>query len=257
MSISTQLTYLARNVGNLTADTNAIFEALRAKGVNVPANAQLSDVADLIESINPPHQNEVEIGGIWYPYVKIGNQLWLAENLDYKFNYNGSTLPIGGTSFSYYSPHAWYYDNDETNYGIEGTYKCGLSYNWYAVKYLNDNRGTLLPEGWHVPSIEELNTLKSTLGSNPGTKLKVLNNSVTSNWPSNWNGTNDYEFNAIPSGEIRNGFSSIDRYAYYWSTTEFGSDNATRKYLDNSSIFDDVVNSKIYGSSLRLVKDAT
>lgn len=56
MPISTQLTQLARNVGALTADTNAIFEALRAKGVNVPANAQLSDVADMIESIvTPPH----------------------------------------------------------------------------------------------------------------------------------------------------------------------------------------------------------
>lgn len=53
MSLSTQLTQLARNVGALNADTNAIFEALRAKGVNVPANAQLSDVADMIETIVP------------------------------------------------------------------------------------------------------------------------------------------------------------------------------------------------------------
>jgi hypothetical protein len=42
---------MAQNVGALNADTNAIFEALRAKGVAVPANAQLSDVADMIESI--------------------------------------------------------------------------------------------------------------------------------------------------------------------------------------------------------------
>lgn len=51
MSLQSQLIRLARNVGALNADTNAIFEALRAKGVDVPANAQLSDVADLIDSI--------------------------------------------------------------------------------------------------------------------------------------------------------------------------------------------------------------
>lgn len=52
MSLQSQLTRLAHNVGALTADTNAIFEALRAKGVSVPANAQLSDVADLIGTID-------------------------------------------------------------------------------------------------------------------------------------------------------------------------------------------------------------
>lgn len=33
MSLQSQLTRLARNVGALNADTNAIFEALRAKTV--------------------------------------------------------------------------------------------------------------------------------------------------------------------------------------------------------------------------------
>lgn len=56
MSLSTQLTRLAQNVGAINADTNAIFEALRAKGVSVQANAQLSDVADMIESIEPNHR---------------------------------------------------------------------------------------------------------------------------------------------------------------------------------------------------------
>lgn len=97
MSLQSQLTRMAQNVGALTADTNAIFEALRAKGVPVPANAQLSDVADMIESIVDPHQNEVEIGGRWYPYVQLGNQEWLAENLDLE------------TSIFYYP------DNNSTN----------------------------------------------------------------------------------------------------------------------------------------------
>ena len=51
MSLQSELTRFARNVGALTADTNAIFEALRSKGVVVPADAELGDVADLIDTI--------------------------------------------------------------------------------------------------------------------------------------------------------------------------------------------------------------
>jgi hypothetical protein len=52
MSISTELTRLAQNVGALTADTTAIFEALRAKGVSVPADAKLADCPELISLIS-------------------------------------------------------------------------------------------------------------------------------------------------------------------------------------------------------------
>jgi uncharacterized protein (TIGR02145 family) len=83
----------------------------------------------------------VEIGGRRYPVVKIGNQLWMAENLDYAW----SGLTIGGSIGS--DPRANYYDNDETTYGWSG-YKCGLLYNWAAVAELAD----LLPDGWHIPS---------------------------------------------------------------------------------------------------------
>lgn len=49
MSLQSQLTRMAQNVGALNADTNAIFDALRANGVDVPQDATLDDVAELIE----------------------------------------------------------------------------------------------------------------------------------------------------------------------------------------------------------------
>lgn len=52
MPISTQLTRLAQNVGALTADTNAIFEAIAAKGVAVPSGTTLHDCPSLISSID-------------------------------------------------------------------------------------------------------------------------------------------------------------------------------------------------------------
>ena len=168
------------------------------------------------------HQNEIEIGGRWYPYVQIGNQLWLAENLDYKFEVNGSPLPIGSDIWTMPSiPSAWYYDNNEATYGIDGTYRCGLLYNGYATKYLNNNRATLLPEGWHVPSFDEWNTLISQVGGSSiaGAKLKSINNSITSDWPSNWNGTDDYGFSGLPSGMVSGAFYHIGYDEYLWTNT--------------------------------------
>ena len=62
--------------------------------------------------------NTVTIGGRAYPTVKIGNQIWMAENLDWKFEVNGIQIPIGGGSVT--TPAAWYLDNDEHTYGWNG-----------------------------------------------------------------------------------------------------------------------------------------
>ena len=137
MSLQSQLTRMARNAGALNADTNAIFEALRAKGVDVPANAQLSDVADMIESIELPLPT-VNIGGRDYPYVQIGNQLWLAENLDWKFD--GCT--IGTNSLSTIEMLGNYYNNDENTYGVNGN-KYGLLYNYPSFMAIELKTGYL------------------------------------------------------------------------------------------------------------------
>lgn len=256
MSLSTELTRMAQNVGALTADTNAIFEALRAKGVPVPANAQLSDVADMIEMIEVPITSVV-IGGRSYPVVKIGNQLWMAENLDWKLD--GITIGASGNPTT---PSAWYYNNDEASYGINGTYKCGLLYNWYATKYLDDNKATLLPSGWHVPTSIEFDILVTNVGgtSTAGTKLKALNNSVTSDWPSNWNGTDDYGFSSLPVGSRGSGsFYNINTHSVLWTATDSSSSSAYAYFTttDTSIHTYHVDNNKSDAFSLRLVKDIT
>lgn len=196
----------------------------------------------------------VTIGGRDYKTVIIGNQEWLAENLDYKFAYNGSTLPIG-ESGNPSTPSAWYYNNDETNYGIDGTYKCGLLYNWYAAKYLDDNKVTLLPNGWHVPTKNEWDTLSDYVGgaSIAGTKLKTLDNSVTSSWPNNWNGTNDYGFSALPAGEPFN-----NQWTIFWTSTENNISTAYYRSMGFDITSLNVNNTNKTGrGSVRLVKTLT
>ncbi len=195
----------------------------------------------------------VKIGGRRYPAVKIGNQLWMAENLDYAW----SGLSIGGNGTPT-TAHAWYYSNNKSSYGIDGTYKCGLLYNWYAVKYLNDNKDTLLPNGWYVPTESEWDSLTTYIGaSTAGTKLKALNNSITGSWPSTWNGTDDYGFSEVPGGYYDGGFYGDGTRTRVWTADE--DTVSTGKAYDRTFDFDRATIgngwiNKNYGDYLRLVK---
>lgn len=188
-----------------------------------------------------------DIGGRTYRTVNIGGVEWLAENLDYKFS--GCNIGGGGTPST---PNAWYYNNDEATYGIDGTRKCGLLYNWYAVKLLNDNKATFCP-GWHVPTNDEWTALANAVGgtSTAGTKLKAANVS----WATSWGGTDDYGFGVLPAGLYYGSFNNVDSYAYFWTVTESGS-SAYYRYFDTGAAMYQVANSKYYGFSVRLVKDS-
>ena len=205
----------------------------------------------------------VEIGGRRYPVVKIGNQLWMAKDLDYKFDVNGSTIPVGSTGLPT-TPAAWYYDNDEATYGIDGTYQCGLLYNWQAANYLDTNKSTLLPDGWRVPSLSDYNSLESVISAaTGGEKLKALDDSVTSGFPSSWNGIDIYKFKALPQGWRRNDngyiFTQFGEHAHYWLSDSVSSSNAWSFYLNASSaeVNSSQYNNKACGFAIRLVKDAT
>lgn len=192
------------------------------------------------------------IGGRIYRTVTIGAQTWLAENLDFKFsgcNIGGSGMPS--------TPNAWYYNNDEATYGIDGTRKCGLLYNWHAVKHLNDNRSTLCP-GWHVPTKDEWTALAEAVGgaSTAGIKLKALDNSATSGFPSGWCGTDDYGFGVLPAGHYQGSFYNVNSYAFFWTITEQGG-SAYNNYFDTgASMRQYTGNENDFGFSVRLVKDA-
>jgi uncharacterized protein (TIGR02145 family) len=150
-------------------------------------------------SINSFCQNTVtDISGNVYKTVKIGTQIWMAENLrTEKFN-NGdpieqitsnrywqevSGLAMNDTTFNQIWPVMCYYNNEKQ--------KHNALYNWYVVF---DSRG-VCPAGWHIPSTDEFYELIDYLGGmeTASTKLK----SSTS-----WKiiGSNSSGFNAIPIG---------------------------------------------------------
>jgi uncharacterized protein (TIGR02145 family) len=171
-----------------------------------------------------------------YRTVKIGNQIWMAENLNYK------------------TGNCWAYDNDESN-----RQKYGLLYDWKTAK-------SACPKGWHLPTREEWNKLVQTAGGKDvaGKKLKSK-----SGWNENGNGTDDFGFSALPGGfrfgssalpsifrSTNGNFNSAGYNGNWWSASEYGSGDAYYRSMgyDNADV-DESNDGKDGGYSVRYVKD--
>jgi len=177
---------------------------------------------------SPSGSGSVSHGGQSYKTVKIGNQTWMAENL----NYNPGT----GNSVCY--------DNSPAN-----CTKYGRLYDWETAK-------TVCPDDWHLPSDEEWSTLSIYAGNTRGTKLKS-----TTGWNtcgSCITGTDNYGFSALPGGygNPDGSFNYVGDVGYWWSSSEFDSDNAHHmdifKTSEASSFGGD---GKDFLRSVRCVKD--
>ena len=127
--------------------------------------------------------------GQTYKTVTIGDQVWMAKNLNYE------------TSASYC------YNDDASN-----CVKYGRLYTWTAATMA-------CPSGWHLPSTTEWEALFNAVGgaSTAGAKFKS-----TSGWFDNGNGTDSFGFSAFPAGRggINGLYSNEDNYASFWSSTE-------------------------------------
>lgn len=211
-------------------------------------------INNTLDSVRLVKDMTVKLGGRDYKVVQIGNQLWMAENLDWKFNTlnfrDSSNNPLDTTT----AIQAAYYNYDESTYGVNGN-KYGLLYNWYAVDYLNQHLAELgVPDGWHVPTRTEWEALVTACGENPGTKLKS-----TTGW--NGSGTYDngidyYGFTSVPTGFWEQGFYSVGDMNRFWTSIESSSGYAYRFGLSTGS--SSITNTADYersGYSLRLVKN--
>lgn len=191
----------------------------------------------------------VVIGGRSYTSkIMPDGKEWLTQNLDFKFCLIGA-----GGSPAYAA--AWYYNNDENTYSLDGVYKCGLLYNSYAVRVLQQNKKDLI-DGWHVPTSAEWDDLINACGgtSNAGKNLKLEDGGILANWPSGWNGLNTYGFNIIPCGKGGGSFEDFNTYAYFKTSTESGGSTVTKRFSSANSSYS---SNWAYADamSIRLVKD--
>jgi len=209
-------------------------------------------------SISPYSQTEkggitygtmTDIDGNVYKTVKIGNQVWMAENLRVTHYRNGDPIPNVISKSEWKNLRTGAYCNYDNNLNNAATY--GRLYNWYAV---NDPRN-IAPPGWHVPTDEDWKELEKYLAANVGGKLKERGRT---HWESpNKGATNSSGFTALPGG-IRGSdgaFGTIGYYGFWWSATEYGSRAYLRYLAYDDSYVRRSVELKHLGYSVRLVRD--
>ena len=171
----------------------------------------------VLGSSYPEH---VEYNGVTYPTVGIGSQCWLAKNLQTTNGINsGDLYYVGPTSGYLYNWNAALKGTDVTTLPVRG----------------------ICPEGWHVATTAEYNTLKSYMQGQSayvcsGGIAKALaytsgwNSSSTTCTPGNDQSSNNASgFSAYPAGIYSN--SSLSNYnmtAYIWTTNGYF-------YLSNTS----------------------
>ena len=198
------------------------------------------------------HSDEVFIGGRWYKTVTIGSQVWMAENLDWKFE---GLSDFSGTIYDNDQvPRGVYYNNDEATYGVDGN-KYGLLYNGNVCTWLSNGN---LPEGWRVPTTSDFESLFTAIGGTTGTadKLKSLTGWTTGTC------TDTYGFDLKPAGRYdknTNKFELVGTNAWLWSNTLSGDSHYYLSVGTGNNLSTSYVSYRgiRQGHSIRLVKDNT
>ena len=183
-----------------------------------------------------------------YKTVKIGDQVWMAQNLNYADSVKTPSL----------KGRSWCFENDSTN-----CLTYGRLYTWAAAV---DSQG-ICPEGWHLPNKSEWELLVETVGSQSGSKLKSL-----AGWSYDGNGVDEFGFSALPAGYrlyaeslecgpiktsrcASNEFVGIGIDANLWTATEYNTKEAYYFHLGDDR--EDALlkpHEQTYGISVRCVK---
>lgn len=166
-----------------------------------------------------------------YKTVKIGNQTWMAENLNFK------------------TQDSYCYEDNESKCS-----KYGRLYKWQvALK--------ACPAGWHLPSKEEFDILIKTVGGEKiaGEKLKSK-----SGWNDGGNGSDAFGFSALPAGVWFDGgitgddagFSEMTVGTGFWGSTE----NANKELYEMNLVDNEIApyfsyRGRGFGNFVRCVKD--
>ena len=186
-----------------------------------------------------------DVDGNKYDAVKIGNQVWMAENLKTTKYDNGTPIPIGDSG-SKGGGYRYYPGGESAN-----VKEYGYLYDWNAVMNGQPSSNAtpsgvqgICPKGWHMPSESEWQDLIDYV-SNQIASGKLSNTSVakalssTTGWESiaeegspgfNSSTNNSTGFSAMPAGGVylygNPDYIPIGCDANFWSTSSHYHDNA-------------------------------
>jgi uncharacterized protein (TIGR02145 family) len=201
-----------------------------SSGDDVPELSSSSD-GDVVPSSSSDAApvGPVLYGGQTYRTVRIGTQIWFAENL----NYAGEDPdnPIGrcyGDKPDNCTIYGRLYDW-ATAVGFPSS--CNES---SCLSQIQSKHKGICPSGWHIPSEGDWETLMDYVGGyeTAGTKLKA-----ESGWEDyggqSSNGTDQYGFSALPGGGgySDNNFINVGLFGDWWSASEIDSNYAYYRYM--------------------------
>ena len=179
--------YVAQMESDFEAWTQAQWEASPTSSNEYAAYVSSSSlyVVELDSSFLDLRDNTL------YKKVKIGNQVWMAENLNYATDYS------------------FCYDN---NYLLCVIY--GRLYTWSEAK-------SVCPKGWHLPSNEEWDALYAMAGAVAGEELAGYQLKSVDAWEEGGVGSDYFGFTAYPAGLLSNEMTYVNmRYVgAFWSST--------------------------------------
>ncbi len=154
--------------------------------------------------------------GKTYKTVKIGEQVWFAENLNYNTNIS-----------------SWCYDEDPEN-----CEKYGRLYDWETAI-------TVCPPGWKLPSNSDFETLLTDVGGSGSNAYNALIPDGNSGFSALFGGWHHYA-----------GFNYIDYIGYFWSDSSFDDDFAWYLFISSINNIANMNNYDLsLGLSVRCVQE--
>ncbi|MCX6269022.1 MAG: hypothetical protein NTW16_17000 [Bacteroidetes bacterium] len=213
----------------------------------------------------------IDPDGKSYAIVKIGNQVWMAENLAWLPSVSASLN--GSDSLKYYYVYNF---QDSIVSAAKNTLNYqlyGVLYNWPAAMNSKGNMTSfsgagqsVCPSGWHMPLDDEWKTLEQALGMNQedadtlywrdsgevGKKLKS-----STGWADGGNGMNTSGFTALPGGyrNIHGSFLNDSTYSLFWSASIIDSTSWYRSLNATDSGVYRISTYRSHGLSVRCIKD--
>ncbi len=183
-----------------------------------------------------------------YKVVKIGKQIWMAQNLNFE------------------TDDSYCYDDQEENcakYGRLYTWTAAMDgEGWFSGDAVGCGDGKkcsptypvhgICPTGWHLPSSDEWEALLTTAGKDNASTVLFSK----TGWDGGRNGTDKYGFSALPAGgKVDFGvYLGVGTKTFFWTSSEKYASSADVMRLEYSiAMLDD--DGKFAGYSVRCVMD--
>ena len=254
--------------------TSGVKYYVRAYAIDAAGNVVYSNEVNVPDVC--PSATVQDGNGNSYTTVAIGSQCWTTHSLHATKYADGTELTLGSpTTGNLYSSTVGYYytpypSNAPTGDAADRIQIWGYMYNWAAATrgVSGDNVQGICPNGWHIPSMADWNTLdnyvKSTYGCNGGSAQAM---SSINTWTSTGTSTcmpgydaahtnNKSGFNAYPAGYYNaTGYTDVANSVRFWA-----SDNNyyTRLVYNNKDFLSNNTATNLqtnYAFSVRCVKN--